>query len=173
MTLKSRMFTPSPNNPIFDYTADGVKRSIEGSSQRRGVDALDIVFVHDLSPDNPNLPIPWAEQFEIARKGASLALTRMCQEGIIIGVGMAAPGSVRYDLLVSIHRLLNGIISEADIPNPTFREFAGPFAMGWIKDHTGSYAGGLLLRAALGIMAMGTLLMIGQDKVPGHIAAAE
>jgi ACS family tartrate transporter-like MFS transporter len=32
--------------------------------------------------------------------------------------------------------------------------FAGPFAMGWIKDHTGSYAGGLLLLAALGIIAM-------------------
>jgi ACS family tartrate transporter-like MFS transporter len=25
--------------------------------------------------------------------------------------------------------------------------FAGPFAMGWIKDHTGSYNGGLLLLA--------------------------
>jgi D-galactonate transporter len=41
--------------------------------------------------------------------------------------------------------------------------FAGPFAMGWIKDHTGSYAGGLLLLAALGIIAMGTVLMLGHD----------
>ena len=38
--------------------------------QRLGLDALDIVFVHDLSPDNPYLPSPWEEQFEIARKGA-------------------------------------------------------------------------------------------------------
>jgi nitrate/nitrite transporter NarK len=51
--------------------------------------------------------------------------------------------------------------------------FAGPFAMGWIKDHTGSYGGGLLLLAALGIIAMGVLLMIGQDEVPEHTAAAE
>src|ERR1700716_3530971 len=42
--------------------------------------------------------------------------------------------------------------------------FAGPFAMGWIKDQTGSYASGLLLLAALGIIAMGILLMIGQDE---------
>jgi ACS family tartrate transporter-like MFS transporter len=42
--------------------------------------------------------------------------------------------------------------------------FAGPFAMGWIKDHTGSYAGGLLLLAALGIMAMGIVLMFGRDR---------
>jgi ACS family tartrate transporter-like MFS transporter len=41
--------------------------------------------------------------------------------------------------------------------------FAGPFAMGWIKDHTGSYAGGLLLLAGLGIIAMGTVLTLGHD----------
>jgi len=41
--------------------------------------------------------------------------------------------------------------------------FAGPFAMGWIKDHTGSYAGGLLLLAALGLIATGIVLGLGRD----------
>jgi MFS transporter, ACS family, tartrate transporter len=41
--------------------------------------------------------------------------------------------------------------------------FVGPFAMGWIKDHTGSYMGGLLLLAGLGIIAMGTVLTLGHD----------
>jgi D-threo-aldose 1-dehydrogenase len=81
-------FTPSPNKPFFDYTADGVKRSIEDSLQRLGLDALDIVFVHDLSPDNPYLPTDWEDQFEIARKGAFVALTRMREEGIIKGWGV-------------------------------------------------------------------------------------
>ena len=81
-------FTPSPNNLVFDYTADGVKRSIEDSLQRLGLDALDIVFVHDLSPDNSYLPSPWEEQFEIARKGAFPALTQMREEGIINGWGL-------------------------------------------------------------------------------------
>src|ERR1700726_1201463 len=81
-------FTPSPNNIVFDYTADGVKRSIEDSLQRLGVDGLDIVFVHDLSPDNPYLNTSWEEQFEIARKGAFSALTRMREEGIIKGWGL-------------------------------------------------------------------------------------
>lgn len=49
-------FTPSPNTPHFDYTADGVYRSIEDSLQRLGLDRLDIVFVHDLSPDNTYCP---------------------------------------------------------------------------------------------------------------------
>jgi MFS transporter, ACS family, tartrate transporter len=42
--------------------------------------------------------------------------------------------------------------------------FAGPFAMGWIKDQTGSYAGGLLLLAGLGIIAAGIVLTLGHDK---------
>ncbi len=81
-------FTPSPNNLVYDYTGDGVKRSIEDSLQRLGIDALDIAFVHDLSPDNPYLPTPWEEQFEIARKGAFPALTRMREEGTIKGWGL-------------------------------------------------------------------------------------
>jgi D-threo-aldose 1-dehydrogenase len=81
-------FTPSPNNLRYDYTADGVKRSIEDSLQRLGVEALDLVFVHDLSPDNPWLPGPWEEQFEIARKGAFPALGKMRDEGVIKGWGL-------------------------------------------------------------------------------------
>jgi nitrate/nitrite transporter NarK len=42
--------------------------------------------------------------------------------------------------------------------------FAGPFAMGWIKDYTGSYTGGLLLLAGLGIIAMGTALAFKHDE---------
>ncbi len=81
-------FTSSPNNLRYDYTGDGVKRSIEDSLQRLGVDSLDIVFVHDLSPDNPWLPGKWEEQFEIARKGAFPALTQMRDEGLIKGWGL-------------------------------------------------------------------------------------
>lgn len=86
-------FTDSPNNLRYDYTADGVKRSIEDSLQRLGVDALDVVFVHDLSPDNPWLPGPWEEQFEIARKGAFPALTKMRDDGTIKawGLGVNSP----------------------------------------------------------------------------------
>ena len=52
------------------------------------MDSLDIVFVHDLSPDNKYLPTPWQEQFEIARKGAFPELTRMREEGLIKGWGI-------------------------------------------------------------------------------------
>jgi D-threo-aldose 1-dehydrogenase len=73
-------FSPSPNDVIYDYTAPGVRRSIEDSLQRLGIDSIDIVFVHDVSPDNKYLPTPWQEQFEIARKGAFPELTRMTDQ---------------------------------------------------------------------------------------------
>jgi D-threo-aldose 1-dehydrogenase len=50
------LFSPSPNNVLFDYTADGVRRSIEDSLQRMGVSRLDLAFVHDVSSDNKLLP---------------------------------------------------------------------------------------------------------------------
>ncbi len=85
--------SPSPNDVVFDYTADGVKRSIEDSLQRMGVDSLDIVFVHDISSDNPWLPTKWEEQFEIARKGAFPTLSKMRAEGMIKhwGLGVNTP----------------------------------------------------------------------------------
>src|ERR1700724_1502664 len=76
-------FSPSPNDVVYDYTASGVRRSIEDSLQRLGIDSIDIAFVHDISADNKYLPTPWLEQFEIARKGAFPELTRMGEEGFI------------------------------------------------------------------------------------------
>lgn len=83
----------SPNDVSYDYTADGVRRSIEDTLQRMGVDSLDVAFVHDISPDFPYFPNGWEEQFEIARKGAFPALSRMREEGIIKawGVGVNRP----------------------------------------------------------------------------------
>src|ERR1700733_8101925 len=81
-------FSPSPNDVVFDYTAPGVRRSIEDSLQRLGIDSLDIVFVHDISPENKLLPTSWQEQFDIAVKGAFPELTRMREEGLIKGWGI-------------------------------------------------------------------------------------
>ncbi|MCW3116482.1 MAG: D-threo-aldose 1-dehydrogenase, partial [Chitinophagaceae bacterium] len=70
-----------------------VRRSIEDSLQRLGIDSLDIVFVHDLSPDNKFLEGKWLEHFEIAKQGAFPELTRMRKEGLIKawGLGVNTP----------------------------------------------------------------------------------
>jgi MFS family permease len=42
--------------------------------------------------------------------------------------------------------------------------FAGPYAMGWVKDTTGNFSGGLLLVAGLAVVAMGVVLALGHDR---------
>jgi nitrate/nitrite transporter NarK len=43
--------------------------------------------------------------------------------------------------------------------------FFGPYAMGWIKDSTGSYAGGLLALSATGLVSTITVLALGHDHL--------
>lgn len=70
---------PEPVRPVFDYTADGVRRSIEESLARLGLERIDIAFIHD--PD---------DHWQAAIDGAYPALHRMREEGLLgaIGVGM-------------------------------------------------------------------------------------
>ena len=77
-----------PMRHEYDYSADGVRQSIEQSLQRLGMALLDIVFVHDLSPDNKDMGDRWTDYFEQARTGAFPELTRMREEGIIKAWGM-------------------------------------------------------------------------------------
>ncbi len=90
-------FTPNPEllwkgrlnfKHKYDYTASGVRKSVEDSLQRMGLSSIDIVYVHDLSPDNGDLGKNWTEQFDIAKKGAFPELTKMREEGIIKAWGM-------------------------------------------------------------------------------------
>ena len=78
---KTMWQAPSPFAFKIDYTAEGARRSIEDSLQRMGLPRIDIVFVHDLSPDY--FGTEWTEHFEVAAKGAIPELTRMRDEGII------------------------------------------------------------------------------------------
>ena len=86
----------SPNDLVVDYTADGVRRSIDDSLQRLGVSHLDVVYVHDLSPDFAWFPTGWEEQYKIARKGAFPALSKLRDEGVIKawGVGVNTPYAI-------------------------------------------------------------------------------
>ncbi|BDU26605.1 aldo/keto reductase [Flavobacterium sp. GSB-24] len=67
----------------YDYSAEGTRRSIEDSLQRLGLPYLDIVYIHDLSPDNEDMKENWTKYFDEAMKGAIPELTKMREEGII------------------------------------------------------------------------------------------
>jgi D-threo-aldose 1-dehydrogenase len=64
---------------VLDYSADGVRRSLESSLERLGLDRIDIALVHD--PD---------EHWEQAAHEAVPALVALRDQGVVgaIGVGM-------------------------------------------------------------------------------------
>jgi len=68
-----------PVRVVFDYSADGVMRSVEESLGRLGLDRIDILYIHD--PD---------EHWQQAITGAYQALHRLREQGVVgaIGAGM-------------------------------------------------------------------------------------
>ena len=75
--------SPAPFEYRYDYTAEGARRSVEDSLQRLGLARLDVVYIHDLSPDNTELQGGWEAAYEIARTGAMRELEKMRDEGLI------------------------------------------------------------------------------------------
>lgn len=65
-----------PVNPTFDFSYDGVMRSVEESRERLGIDRLDILHIHD--PD---------DHYEEAIGGAYRALATLRSENVIGAVG--------------------------------------------------------------------------------------
>jgi D-threo-aldose 1-dehydrogenase len=68
-----------PVRPVFDYSADSVRRSVEESLLRLGLERIDILYIHD--PD---------DHWQQAISGAYPALHRLREEGLVgaIGAGM-------------------------------------------------------------------------------------
>ncbi|MEV6243884.1 aldo/keto reductase [Lentzea sp. NPDC051838] len=70
---------PARFRRIRDYSADGVKRSLESSLERLGTDRVEIVYIHD--PD---------DYWDVAFSEAYPALEELRSQGVVgaIGVGM-------------------------------------------------------------------------------------
>ena len=79
--------TPSAR-PVFDYSYDGVRRSVEHSLKRLGLDRVDILYIHD--PD---------DHWKPAISEAYPALHRLREEGVVGAIGAAmdqAPMLARF-----------------------------------------------------------------------------
>lgn len=70
---------PATARRVWDFSADGVQRSIESSLERLGTDRVDVVFLHD--PD---------DHWQAAVSEGYPALARLRDEGVVgaIGAGM-------------------------------------------------------------------------------------
>ena len=76
---------PGAFKTVYDYSADGARRSIEDSLQRMGIQRIDIAFVHDTDPFM--MPGFWRDKFEEALEGAVLGLIQMREEGLLGAIG--------------------------------------------------------------------------------------
>jgi D-threo-aldose 1-dehydrogenase len=78
-TKVGRVLVGDPPEPVFDFSRDGVMRSFESSLKLLGLDAVDVLHVHD--PDN---------HYEQALREAYPALDELRRAGAVraIGAGM-------------------------------------------------------------------------------------
>src|SRR5580658_2861622 len=72
----------------FDYTADGVRRSLDASLQRLGLDRVDILYVHDLEArtHGPAFEAHWAALAD----GGWRALDELRARGTVAAIGLGA-----------------------------------------------------------------------------------
>ncbi|MEV0642806.1 aldo/keto reductase [Streptomyces sp. NPDC050619] len=77
--LANGFAVPATHHRVWDFSGDGVRRSLEGSLERLGLDRVDVVYLHD--PDDH------AEQ---AFREGYPALEKLRAEGVVgaIGAGM-------------------------------------------------------------------------------------
>ncbi|MFJ9817503.1 aldo/keto reductase [Streptomyces sp. NPDC101151] len=76
---------PATHRRVWDFTRDGVLRSVHDSLERMGVDRVDLLFLHDAE-----------EHFEDALREGYPALAELRAQGTVgaIGAGMYHPGKL-------------------------------------------------------------------------------
>ena len=84
---QDKWFDVPARNEVYDYTYDGVMRSIEFSLERLGVDRIDILFVHDIDLANHgSQEVLDAKLAELMDSGYD-ALTSLRDQGVIKAFG--------------------------------------------------------------------------------------
>lgn len=78
-------------NPVFDFSFDGVMRSVEESLERLQLDRIDMLYLHD--PD---------DHYKEAVAGAYLALDSLRQQGLVRGIGV---GMNQVQMLIDFARM--------------------------------------------------------------------
>ena len=78
---------PLPFVPVYDYSHDGILRSVEDSLQRLGLSRIDILYVHDIGPMEHGEPIS-AKHVDTLRGGGLRALQRLRADGTVAALGL-------------------------------------------------------------------------------------
>jgi D-threo-aldose 1-dehydrogenase len=82
-----KFFDVPARKEVYDYSHDGVLRSVEFSLERLGIDRIDILFAHDLDLFNHRTPEALAARIDAFLTGGYKALLRLREEGVIAAFG--------------------------------------------------------------------------------------
>jgi D-threo-aldose 1-dehydrogenase len=72
----------------FDYTREGVLRSLEASFQRLGLDRVDIVYVHDMEPRTHGSEAAYEARLRELIDGGWRALSDLRATGAVTAIGL-------------------------------------------------------------------------------------
>lgn len=75
-----------PFTPIFDYSYDGIMRSLDDSLQRLGLDHIDILYVHDI--DNFTHGADNIRHLNALRQGGYRAMRALRDTGVVRAIGI-------------------------------------------------------------------------------------
>jgi D-threo-aldose 1-dehydrogenase len=94
--LRPQCATPAPGDRLafeyfYDYSYDGVLRSLEDSLQRLGLCRADIVYIHDVNPRWQG--DAYETRFVEAMEGAYPALERLRSDGVVRAIGVGVKGA--------------------------------------------------------------------------------
>lgn len=82
-------FVDGPSyEPVFDYSHDGIMRSLEASLERLGLERIDILLMHDIGEKTHGAS--HAEQFRIAMDGGYRAMDDLRRSGTVEAIGIGA-----------------------------------------------------------------------------------
>lgn len=82
-----KWFDVPARNEVYDYTYDGVMRSVEFSLERLGVSRIDILFAHDLDIFNHGSQAALDTRLNELMEGGYKALLKLRDEGTIAAFG--------------------------------------------------------------------------------------
>lgn len=85
-TERYGFINPMPNDIVYDYSYDGIMRSVEGSLERLKIGRIDILFMHDIgryTHGDAN-----DHHFPIAMDGGYKALDELRSSGTVSAIGL-------------------------------------------------------------------------------------